>query len=57
MTLIKRMSNGISIPINHLLLLVEKLQQAMVQLQLKLMLILYILKKMLIKMLMIMEIE
>ncbi len=37
----KKMNNGISIPINPLLLQVEKLQQAMVQQQRKLMLILY----------------
>jgi len=40
------MRNGISIPINHLLLLVEKLQQVMVAQLLKLMLILYLLLKM-----------
>ena len=37
----KKTNNGISIPINPLLLLMEKLQQAMAQQQLKLMLILY----------------
>ena len=42
----KKTKNGISTPINHLLLLVEKLQQVMVQQQLKLMLILYLQHKM-----------
>jgi len=40
------MSSGISIPINHLLLLVEKLQLRMVAQLLKLMLILYLQRKM-----------
>jgi hypothetical protein len=40
------MNNGILIPINHLLLLVEKLQQVMAQQQLKLMQILYLQHKM-----------